>query len=289
VSTDKEKEVNKDAGAGKDAPGKDAPGKELGKDLGKDRGKNAGKDPGKDRGKNAGKDTNKNVEKAPSEPKIPPRMRTRYGAKIVPALMKRMGYTNIMQVPRLEKIVINMGMGAATADAKILDEAVVWIRDISGQKPVVTRARKAISNFKLRENQPIGCKVTLRGSRMWEFFDRLVSIAIPRIRDFRGLSRKSFDKQGNYTMGVKEQTVFLEIDRDKVSRVSGMDITICTTAGNNEEAIALLEELGVPFRKVGEKEEKEEKKRTPAEVAEKPKKAADGADTTQKTVASAGI
>jgi large subunit ribosomal protein L5 len=284
----KENEVKKDAGAGKEAPGKDTPGKDApGKDArGKDRGKELGKNmPGKDRGKDL---PGKDAEKAPSEPKIPPRLRTRYVTKTIPSLMKRMGYTNIMQVPRLEKIVINMGMGAATADGKILDEAVVWLRDISGQKPVVTRARKAISNFKLRENQPIGCKVTLRGSRMWEFFDRLVSIAIPRIRDFRGLSRKSFDKQGNYTMGVKEQTVFLEIDRDKVSRVSGMDITICTTAENNEGAIALLEEMGVPFRKVGDKEEKEEKKHTPAEVAEKPKKATDGADKTKKTAENAG-
>jgi large subunit ribosomal protein L5 len=183
--------------------------------------------------------------------------------------------------------VVNMGMGAATADAKILDEAVAHLREISGQKPIVTRARKAISNFKLRENQAIGTKVTLRGDRMWEFFDRLVAITIPRIRDFRGLSRKSFDGQGNYTIGIKEQTVFFEIDRDKVSRVSGMDITICTTAKTSGEASGLLEEMGMPFRKVGDKEEKEEKKKVPAEVAEKkktaddagkPKKAAEVAD-----------
>jgi large subunit ribosomal protein L5 len=227
VNKAKEKEVKKDAGAGK----------------------------------NAGKDLGKNEGKTPREPAIPARMRIRYLQKTVPALMKRMGYTNIMQVPCLEKIVVNMGMGAATADAKILDDAVVCLRDISGQKPVVTKARKAISNFKLRENQPIGCKVTLRGSRMWEFFDRLVSIAIPRIRDFRGLSRKSFDGQGNYTLGIKEQIVFLEIDRDKVSRISGMDITICTTAKNNEGAFALLEELGMPFRKITDKEEKEADKK----------------------------
>jgi large subunit ribosomal protein L5 len=142
-----------------------------------------------------------------------------------------------------------MGVGDAITEAKLIDEAVACLRDITGQKPVVTRARRAISNFKLRENQPIGCKVTLRGDRMWEFFDRLVSIAIPRIRDFRGLSRKSFDGHGNYTLGVKEQIVFLEIDRDKVSRVSGMDITICTTAKNTDESLALLEEMGMPFRK----------------------------------------
>jgi large subunit ribosomal protein L5 len=186
---------------------------------------------------------------ATNEPKVTPRLRTRYTTTVVPALMKRFGYKNVMKVPRVEKIVINMGVGGATADAKLLDEAVGCIRDISGQKPVVTRAKKAISNFKLRENMPIGAKVTLRSSRMWEFLDRLIAIAIPRIRDFRGLPRKSFDGQGNYTLGIKEQIVFLEIDRDKVSKVSGMDITICTTAKDNEEGLALLEELGMPFRK----------------------------------------
>jgi len=260
VSKDKETETKKETGAAKNA------GKVAGKNV------------------NAGKVAGKNVEKAPIEPKIPARMLVRYKGKTIPALMKRMGYTNIMQVPRLTKIVANMGMGAATADAKILDEAVVNLRDISGQKPVVTLARKAISNFKLRENQAIGTKVTLRGDRMWEFFDRLVAITIPRIRDFRGLSRKSFDQQGNYTIGVKESTVFLEIDRDKVSRVSGMDITICTTAKNNEEGLALLEELGMPFRKVGDKEEKEEKKKAPSEVA---KKAAEGTEKPKKTAVDA--
>lgn len=191
----------------------------------------------------------KKAEPVEAEPKGFPRMRKRYVEIAVPALMKRFGYKNIMQVPRFQKIQLNIGMGGATADAKLMDEAVACIRDITGQKPVVTRAKKAISNFKLRENMPIGVKVTLRRRRMWEFFDRLVAIAIPRIRDFRGLSRKSFDGQGNYTMGVKEQVVFLEIDRDKVSRVHGMDITICTSAKNNEEGLALLEEMGMPFRK----------------------------------------
>jgi large subunit ribosomal protein L5 len=193
--------------------------------------------------------TKKEAVEAVVEPKLTPRLRTRYREKVIPALKARLGYTNVMQVPKLEKIAINMGVGDAISDAKLIDEAVACLRDISGQKPMVTRARKAISNFKLRENQPIGCKVTLRGDKMWEFFDRLVAVAIPRIRDFRGLSRKSFDGQGNYTMGVKEQIVFLEIDRDKVSKISGMDITICTTAKNNEECYALLEELGMPFRK----------------------------------------
>jgi large subunit ribosomal protein L5 len=207
------------------------------------------------------KETKKEAVKTPQEPKIPPRIRIRYFQKTVPALREKLGYKNIMQVPRLEKIVINTGMGAATADQKVMDEAVACLRDITGQKPIVTRAKKAISNFKLRENQPIGCKVTLRGDRMWEFFDRLVAVAIPRIRDFRGLSRKSFDGHGNYTIGIKEQIVFLEIDRDKVSRISGMDITLCTSAATDAEGLALLEELGMPFRKAGtEGAEKKKKK-----------------------------
>jgi len=195
------------------------------------------------------KENKKEERKAEPEPKGTPRMQKRYLEAAAPALMKRFGYKNIMEVPRFQKIQLNIGMGAATAEAKLMDDAVACIRDITGQKPVVTRAKKAISNFKLRENMPIGVKVTLRKRRMWEFFDRLVAIAIPRIRDFRGLSRRSFDGQGNYTMGVKEQVVFLEIDRDKVSRVHGMDITICTSAKNNEEGLALLEEMGMPFRK----------------------------------------
>jgi large subunit ribosomal protein L5 len=176
-------------------------------------------------------------------------MLKKYREQAVPALMKQFGYKNVMQVPRLQKIVINSGMGAATADAKLLDEMVVCVRDISGQKPVVTRAKKAISNFKLRDNMPIGVKVTLRGNRMWEFFDRLVSVAMPRIRDFRGISRKAFDGTGNYTLGIKEQFIFLEVDKEKVSRISGMDITMCTSAPNNEEGFALLEAMGMPFRK----------------------------------------
>jgi large subunit ribosomal protein L5 len=154
-----------------------------------------------------------------------------------------------MQVPKLDKIVLNMGVGKAIQDAKLIDEAVMVLRDITGQKPVITRAKKAISNFKLRKAQAIGVKVTLRGNQMYEFFDRLVSIAIPRIRDFRGLSRKSFDGRGNYTLGVKEQIVFVEIDRDKISQISGMDICICTTAKTDELGLMLLEEMGMPFRK----------------------------------------
>lgn len=178
-----------------------------------------------------------------------PRMREKYCKVAVPGLMNRYGYNNVMQVPKIDKIVLNMGVGGATQDAKMIDEAVACLRDITGQKPVITRAKKAISNFKLRENMAIGCKVTLRASRMWEFLDRLVSITIPRIRDFRGLPKRSFDGFGNYTLGIKEQIVFLEIDRDKVSKITGMDICICTTAKNNEEGQALLEEMGMPFRK----------------------------------------
>jgi large subunit ribosomal protein L5 len=176
-------------------------------------------------------------------------MREKYLKEAVPALKKKFGFANVMQVPKLDKIVLNMGVGRAIQDAKLVDEAVMVLRDISGQKPVITRAKKAISNFKLRKDQAIGCKVTLRGNRMYEFFDRLVAVAIPRIRDFRGLSRKSFDGNGNYTMGVKEQIVFVEIDRDKITNVSGFDICICTTAKTDEMALGLLEELGMPFRK----------------------------------------
>lgn len=181
--------------------------------------------------------------------KYVPRMLEKYSTKAVPALVEQFGYKNKMQVPSLQKIVLNMGVGDAVSDAKLLDEAVMCLRQISGQKPVVTKAKKAISNFKLRENMPIGCKVTLRGVRMYEFFDRLVSITIPRIRDFKGISRKAFDGYGNYTLGIKEQIVFMEIDRDKVSKITGMDISICTSADNNKEALALLEAMGMPFRK----------------------------------------
>ena len=178
-----------------------------------------------------------------------PALRSRYAADVVPALRERFGFVNLMQVPRLDKIVVNMGVGKAVAEPKLLDEAVMCLKNITGQQPIITKARNAISNFKLRENMPIGCKVTLRGDMMYEFFNRLVSIVIPRIRDFRGLSRKSCDGRGNYTFGIKEQIVFMEVDRDKVARISGMDITICTTAKSNEHCIGLLEEMGMPFRK----------------------------------------
>lgn len=192
------------------------------------------------------KETSKQTSK---ETKTIPRLRERYAKEIVPALQKRFGIKNVMQIPRLEKVVLNMGVGRAIQEAKLLDEAVMCLKNISGQQPVITKSKNAISNFKLRANMPIGCKVTLRGDRMYEFMDRLISIAIPRIRDFRGLSRKSFDGHGNYTLGIAENIVFMEIDRDKISRITGLDICICTSAKNNELALGLLEEIGMPFKK----------------------------------------
>lgn len=186
------------------------------------------------------------------EDKLPhrmPRMLDRYRSNVAPSLMKRFSFSNVMQVPKLEKIVVNMGVGRAIGDAKLLDEAVENLRSITGQQPLITKARKAISNFKLRQGQSIGAKVTLRGYRMYEFFDRLVSIALPRVRDFRGVPRKSFDGHGNYALGVKEQIVFHEINRDRISRITGFDVVFCTSADTDEHAMALLEELGMPFRK----------------------------------------
>lgn len=177
-----------------------------------------------------------------------PNVKRLYEEKAVPEMMKKFGYKNIMQVPRFEKIVINMGVGEAQTDAKILEAAVKDMTTITGQAPVVSRARKSIAGFKLREGVPVGCFVTLRGERMWEFFDRLVNVAVPRIRDFRGLSPKSFDGRGNYSFGVKEQIIFPEIDYDKILKILGMDITIVTSAGTDEEAKELITLLGMPLR-----------------------------------------
>jgi large subunit ribosomal protein L5 len=177
-----------------------------------------------------------------------PRLKQRYRDELRGGLKEQLGLTNVMQVPRLEKIVLNMGVGAATQQASLLEGAVSDLTVITGQKPVVTRARKSIAGFKLREGNAIGAKVTLRGDRMWEFLDRLISIAIPRVRDFRGLSPASFDGRGNYTFGVTEQLIFPEIDYDKVDAVRGMDITICTTASTDAEGHALLSAFGFPFR-----------------------------------------
>jgi large subunit ribosomal protein L5 len=176
-----------------------------------------------------------------------PRLRTRYRDEVVPALKDQLGLSNVMQVPGLEKVVINMGVGEAVKDGRLLDAALDDLATITGQKAVVTKARKSIAGFKLREGMAIGAKVTLRGARMWEFVDRLVAVALPRIRDFRGLSPTAFDGHGNYTLGVTEQLIFPEIDYDKVVRVTGMDITIVTTADDDEQGRALLAALGFPF------------------------------------------
>lgn len=178
-----------------------------------------------------------------------PRLKTRYIESVRPALQEKYGYTNVNLIPKLEKIVINMGVGEAATDSKAIDGAVADLRAITGQQPMIARARKSIAAFHLREGMPIGCKVTLRRDRMWEFFDRLVSVAIPRIRDFRGMSTKSFDGNGNYSFGVTEQQIFPEIPYDKIDKVRGMDITFVTTAKTNEEAETLLRELGFPFKK----------------------------------------
>jgi len=201
----------------------------------------------------------KAAQAAPAEPaaparraqvsgQVPPRLRDRFRTVVIPALMKERGYSNPFQVPRLEKIVINMGVGEGKENAKVLDFATADLQAISGQKPVVTRAKKSIANFKLRENSPIGCKVTLRGPRMYEFLDRLVHVALPRVRDFKGVPPKAFDGRGNYALGLKEQVIFPEITYDKVDKVRGMDIVMVTSARTDEEARALLTHLGMPFR-----------------------------------------
>ena len=177
-----------------------------------------------------------------------PRLKTRYADEIRPALVSEFGFTNAMQVPGVVKVIVNMGVGEAARDAKLIDGAVRDLSAITGQKPVVTKARKSIAQFKLREGMPIGAHTTLRGDRMWEFLDRLVSVALPRIRDFRGLSSKQFDGRGNYTFGLTEQSMFHEIDQDKIDRVRGMDITVVTTAVNDDEGRALLRHLGFPFK-----------------------------------------
>jgi len=245
---------------------KDEKGKEKGQKPAKDAGAKpagakpqgapaAGKGSGQDGGKGGkGKGEAKSAAlvseatNTPVDPNYKPRLRGKYRETSVPALTKRFGYKNPMMVPRLEKVVLNMGLGAAVGNPKIIDSAVDDMRAISGQKPVVTRARKSIATFKLRENLPIGVMVTLRGDRMWEFVDRLISFSLPRVRDFKGVSPKGFDGKGNFTMGLKEQIIFPEIDYDKVDVVKGMNISFVTTARTDEEGRALLTELGIPFR-----------------------------------------
>ena len=190
---------------------------------------------------------------APSAPARPtpedyvPRLRQRYQDEVVPRLLKEFGIDNIMAVPRIEKISLNMGVGDAIQNIKVLDDAVEEMAALAGQKPVITRAQKSIAAFKLRQGMPIGCRVTLRGARMWEFLDRLITVALPRVRDFRGTPTKSFDGRGNYTLGIRDHLIFPEIDYNKIEKPKGMNITIVTTAGNDERAQFLLRELGMPF------------------------------------------
>jgi large subunit ribosomal protein L5 len=200
----------------------------------------------KDKEKEKGKE--KEQEKSSPKTKYIPRLKEKYRKEVVPSLMKRFGYRNLMQVPKLEKMVINIGVGEAIQNVKFLESSINDLTIITGQKPIIRRAKKSISNFKLREGAPIGGCVTLRKDRMLDFFDKLVNIAIPRIRDFRGVPAKSFDGRGNFNLGLKEQLIFPEIDYDKVEKIRGMNITICTTAKTDEEGLELLKALGMPFR-----------------------------------------
>jgi large subunit ribosomal protein L5 len=202
------------------------------------------------------KKKDKGAKAAPAAPSGPvretppgyvPRLKQRYAEEVIPKLQKEFGITNIMAVPRIERISLNMGMGEAIQNIKILDDAVEEMTALAGQKPTITRAQKSIAAFKLREGMPIGARVTLRGDRMWEFLDRLISIALPRVRDFRGVPSKSFDGRGNYTLGIRDHLIFPEVDYNRVERPKGMNITIVTTAGNDERALYMLRELGMPF------------------------------------------
>ncbi len=177
------------------------------------------------------------------------RLRQKYDNEVKNSMIEKFGYKSVMEIPKIDKIVINMGVGEAVSNSKVLDEAVAELTLITGQKPITTRAKKSIAGFRLREGMPIGCKVTLRGARMYDFLDKLVSVSLPRVRDFRGVSKNSFDGRGNYTLGVKEQLIFPEIDFDKVNKVRGMDIVVVTTANTDEEARELLKQLGMPFQK----------------------------------------
>jgi large subunit ribosomal protein L5 len=231
--------------AGKKAEGEASPKAPKG-------GKGGGK--GADKGSRKGRpseDTSGSSSMAPqasSSEIVAPRLFEKYKSEVIPALTKQFHYKNPMQVPRLQKIVVNMGLGAAVANPKIIDTAVEELKAVSGQRPVVTRAKKAIANFKLRAGIPIGAMVTLRSSRMWEFLDRLLMIALPRTRDFKGVSRKAFDGKGNYTLGLREQIIFPEINYDKIDAIKGLNISFVTTAKSDEEGRALLQQLGMPFR-----------------------------------------
>jgi large subunit ribosomal protein L5 len=218
---------------------------------GKPKGEGKPKAESKPKGEKKAKGGDGAAEKAPvsNRPVPPARLLGIYRNSVVPTMMKRFNYSNVNEVPRIDKIAINIGVGVAASDPKLLEAAVRDLEGISGQKPAITKAKKSISNFKLRENQAIGCRVTLRRAMMYEFLDRLMTTAIPRIRDFRGIPDKSFDGRGNYTLGIREQIIFPEIDVDKVSRITGMDITFATSAKTDEEALELLKAFGLPFRK----------------------------------------
>jgi large subunit ribosomal protein L5 len=241
---DKDKPAKKDGGAekkgGAEAKGGGAPAQAKGGD------KKGGK--GKGKGETVSSAAAAGADDTTLPEDYKPRLRTHYKKSVAAALTKKFSYKNPMQVPRLEKVVINMGLGAAVGNPKIIDSAVEDMRSLAGQKPVVTRARKSIATFKLRENLPIGVMVTLRGERMWEFVDRLITFSLPRVRDFKGVSSKGFDGRGNYTMGLREQIIFPEIDYDKIDVVKGMNISFVTTARTDAEGRALLTELGIPFR-----------------------------------------
>ncbi len=183
---------------------------------------------------------------APAAKKVP-NLKAKYDAEVAPALMKKFGYKSVMQIPRLEKIVVNCGCGEARDNSKVLEAVTADLAAITGQKPIITKAKKSVANFKLREGMPIGAKVTLRSDKMWEFLDRLFSVALPRVRDFRGINPNSFDGRGNYALGLKEQLIFPEIDYDKIDKIRGLDVVICTTAQTDEEGRALLELIGAPF------------------------------------------
>jgi large subunit ribosomal protein L5 len=232
--------------AGKDAKGKD-PKAEKAKPA-QAQAAAKGKEGRSGKGKSAEAVETVAAEARPRDPNYVPRLRTHYQKSVTAALTKRFSYKNPMMVPRLQKVVLNMGLGAAVQNPKVIDSAVEDMRAISGQKPVVTRARKSIATFKLRENLPIGVMVTLRAERMWEFVDRLISFSLPRVRDFKGVSPKGFDGKGNFTMGLREQIIFPEIDYDKIDVVKGLNISFVTTANTDEEGRALLAELGIPFR-----------------------------------------
>jgi large subunit ribosomal protein L5 len=247
----KEDKHDKDAREAKDSKGKggkDAHAKDAGKDA-----KPAGKPPAQD-AKPAQKESKGKQQKAEkpvqkeARPTQPPRLKVHYETSVVPALMKQFGYKTKMQVPRIRKITLNMGVGEAVADKKILENAVADLAKIAGQKPVITKSRKSIAGFKIRNGYPVGTMVTLRSRRMYEFLDRLVTIALPRVRDFRGMSGRAFDQRGNYNMGIKEQIIFPEIEYDKIDALRGMNISITTTAKSDEEARALLAAFRFPFR-----------------------------------------